>query len=609
LLLAIIPGFFAQQIVNAYAKVTAINSQTLSLSDVNENYHSFQVNDLVIIMQMQDNVIGDTNNNSSFGNLGSIKSTGLYEIRTIAQISESSGVPTSIVLGESLNNSYNTSKNSSLQIISFPTLGNPHFSTSADIEALDWNGNVGGILAFQVDSTLTLNHNLITNNRGFQGGARDISTSGSCNTSTFISSNTNAFAAKGESIYKNTNSNWVEARGKMLNAGGGANEHNGGGGGGGNFTSGGDGGVGYNCTSGSVGGIGGIALGTFTSSQRLFMGGGGGGGEGNDNLSTDGGDGGGIIIVKANQIETKGNCGNIKITSKGENSDNAGNDGAGGAGAGGSIILQVNNWDIESTCPLIISANGGDGGNVGSGSIHGAGGGGGQGVVIYTDEVPSTNVTTETLNGIGGCNDNSTPCTSTANDAGGADNTGLLDGNDAGPLPVELDYFNVIPTKNTVYISWRTLTEVNNKIFEVERSKDGVHWETILNQKGAGNSNIPKIYKDVDHFPLSGTSYYRLRQTDFDGQTKRYGMLAIEINADKEKISVFPNPTTDRITLKNLNEQAEICLKNMDGKKLNIDFQKNGSYKTADLSSLKAGIYLVEVRTNENIQLIRLIKN
>src|SRR5690554_6426760 len=120
ILLSSISSIFAQQIVNAYAKVTGISNQSLSLSNVDERYHSFQVNDLVIIMQMQDDVIGGTSNNSDFGSLGDIRSAGLYEIRSIAQITESGGVPSVITLGESLNNAYNTNINSSIQIISFP---------------------------------------------------------------------------------------------------------------------------------------------------------------------------------------------------------------------------------------------------------------------------------------------------------------------------------------------------------------------------------------------------------------------------------------------------------------------------------------------------------
>lgn len=606
-LLLSISTIFAQQIVNAYAKVTGISNQSLSLSNVDERYDSFQVNDLVVIMQMQDNVIGGTSNNSDFGSLGDIRSAGLYEIRSIAQITESGGVPTSITLAENLNNTYRIGNNSSVQIISFPTLGTPHYSTTQNLEAMSWNGNIGGVLAFQVDSTLNLNHNLTASSKGFRGGARDVSASGNCNTSTYISSNTNAFAAKGESIYKNTNANWVEARGRMLNAGGGANEHNGGGGGGGNFTSGGNGGMGYNCSSGSAGGIGGLALGTYISSQRIFMGGGGGGGEGNDNVSTNGGRGGGIIILRAYEIKTEN--GNVQINANGTNSSSAGNDGAGGAGAGGSIVLDIYKWSIAALSPLTISANGGNGGDINTASSHGAGGGGGQGVVIFTNETPTSNVTTEALNGDGGCNNNSDPCNSTAYNGGGVNNSGLLDGSGANPLPIELDYFNVIPQRNVVNISWRTLSEINNKKFEVERSKDGLNWEVIHKQNGAGNSNSPIVYETVDERPLIGTSFYRLKQTDFNGVVKYYSMIAIEIETIEEKVIAYPNPASDKITLTPVDPNAELYLKNIDGKRIDLNFQKIDNSRTANLSSLKNGIYFIEIRNQNDVKLVRLIKN
>jgi hypothetical protein len=337
------------------------------------------------------------------------------------------------------------------------------------------------------------------------------------------------------------------------------------------------------------------------------MGGGGGGGEGNDNVSTNGGNGGGIIIVRAHTIESNNTA--VSISALGENTNSAGNDGAGGAGAGGSIILNAKEWSVDAASPLTIAASGGDGGSVNSNVVHGAGGGGGQGVVIYSATIPTSNVTTEALNGIGGCNDNLNPCTSTANNGGGADNTGLIDGNGGTPLPIELDYFNVVPQNGIVNLSWRTLAEINNELFEVERSKDGVVWETVIRQKGSGNSNSPKLYKAIDHNPLVGTSYYRLKQTDFDGKTEVFGMVPIEIKVNGMKVNAFPNPTDGKITLTNLKEQTEVYLKNLDGRRIDIHFQNSGSSRTADLRSLKTGIYLLEVRTNVSVQLIRIVKN
>ena len=66
--------------INAYAKVTAVSGSDLTLSNVNETYHTFEDGDWIVIMQMQDNVIGaNTGSNANFGNLGSIQSAAIED--------------------------------------------------------------------------------------------------------------------------------------------------------------------------------------------------------------------------------------------------------------------------------------------------------------------------------------------------------------------------------------------------------------------------------------------------------------------------------------------------------------------------------------------------
>src|SRR6185503_12514282 len=75
--------------VNAYAKVTAIDATRtqLTIANLNETHHTFTANEEVIVMQMQDNVIGtNTNNDANFGNLGAIADAGNYEIGVINSI-------------------------------------------------------------------------------------------------------------------------------------------------------------------------------------------------------------------------------------------------------------------------------------------------------------------------------------------------------------------------------------------------------------------------------------------------------------------------------------------------------------------------------------------
>jgi len=602
------------QVVNGYAEVTGIAGSVLTVASANESADSFEDGEYVVIIQMQDDVIGDVSNTSSFGDLGSIVSAGLYEIRQISSHTESGGVPTSITISGSLTNTYNTGSNSHVQVVTFPTFGSPDYTTTSTMAAADWDGTTGGILAFNVDGTLTLAHSLNADEAGFRGGARDLSSSGSCDVTTFFSTNTNAFAGKGEGIYRNTNSAYEEAKGKILNGGGGGNEHNGGGGGGGGYSAGGDSGPGWNCGSGDAGGIGGIALDTYIDAGRVFLGGGGGGGEGNNSVSTDGGDGGGIILVSASTIRTSGSCGGISISANGASSASAGNDGAGGGGAGGCIVIDVNVWDIASTCPISVSSNGGSGGSVGSPNVHGGGGGGGQGAVIYSIARPTSNTTTSTDNGNGGCNNTSSPCNSVASSGANISGTGIID-NTQGPLPIELLNFQAYRETRSVQIVWSTASETDNDFFEIERSSNGKDFYLLTTVPGAGNSREQLDYYLTDFEPLSGTSYYRLKQVDFDG-TYSYSPIARVTSELEERSILYPNPSdgTLKVTLINrklADQQVNIRVISAEGATIiqqSILADPQGRLTILPgTGSLPRGMYFVSIESREASLFERLV--
>ncbi len=609
LVVAFTTNLYAQA-VNAYGKVTNLSGNTINVSNINETNDTFEDGEFVIVMQMQDDVIGtNTSNNSSFGNLSNIESAGLYDIIDIVSHTESGGVPNTITFSRPLKFTPNISSNTSVQVISFPTLGSPDYTTTANMTALDWDGNVGGVLAFNVDGIFTLAHDISADGNGFRGGSTDKNqTSGGCEDNVFISTWTTR-AYKGEGIYKNTSSSFEAARGKILNGGGGGSAHNGGGGGGGNFTAGGDGGVGWGCrnTSGrSSGGLGGIALSTHISSARVFLGGGAGAGERNNGWNTSGGDGGGIILIKANEVRTSGFCGGISITADGENGLDIGNDGAGGAGAGGSIVIEVNSWNISGTCPITIQANGGDGGSVNSGT-HGGGGGGGQGVVIYSIAVPTTNTTTNTNNGTGGCSNNSNPCNSVAGTGGGTNGSGVSGGSTGGPLPILLQSFDAELIKESlVELKWVTSTELNNSHFIVERSQDGYDWEEVAKVLAEGNSVTNIDYVAYDNNPLYGVSYYRLKQVDYDGTLTVFKIKTI-INDQELEASIFPNPTKDILNVVIEDENTyQVKLYNSVGQLIELPMTYSGNKVTLNTTGMEKGFYLVVVE-NGNTSLTRTV--
>lgn len=112
-----------------------------------------------------------------------------------------------------------------------------------------------------------------------------------------------------------------------------------------------------------------------------------------------------------------------------------------------------------------------------------------------------------------------------------------------GVLPVELISFNAIANDNVVEINWSTASQLNNDYFTIERSTNGEKFTELFKVDGAGTSVQQIDYFEQDLYPLPGTSYYRLKQTDFDGTSAYSQTVAIKRSTSTGVLTVYPNPT------------------------------------------------------------------
>lgn len=120
------------------------------------------------------------------------------------------------------------------------------------------------------------------------------------------------------------------------------------------------------------------------------------------------------------------------------------------------------------------------------------------------------------------------------------------------PLPITLVSFEATPTSNgDVALHWATSSEINNDYFTIERSVDAEQWEVVRTIEGAGNSSTHLRYAELDEDPHFGVSYYRLRQTDFDGTYSYSHTEAIEIMTPSsiEDLKVYPNPSNGKFNI------------------------------------------------------------
>ncbi|HYV92488.1 MAG TPA: T9SS type A sorting domain-containing protein [Chitinophagales bacterium] len=97
-------------------------------------------------------------------------------------------------------------------------------------------------------------------------------------------------------------------------------------------------------------------------------------------------------------------------------------------------------------------------------------------------------------------------------------------------LPIELENFSAMPDHDHVNLAWTTASEFNNDYFDVQRSQDGEHYETVTPVKGAGYSQSPINYAARDEFPMEGRSYYRLKQISFDSTFSYSDVVLVNMN-------------------------------------------------------------------------------
>ncbi len=172
------------------------------------------------------------------------------------------------------------------------------------------------------------------------------------------------------------------------------------------------------------------------------------------------------------------------------------------------------------------------------------------------------------------------------------------------PLPIELLYFKAECMQSNVNFKWATASETNNNFFSLERSFDGVYFESFGVVAGAGNSSHTIHYSDTYKNAFNGISYYRLKQTDFDGTYEYSNIIAVNCN-DKtnREIKIYPNPAQDMISV-NVDcplKNAEFFLISTTGVEFELKTNVNAHTQdafTIDVSGFSPGIYLFVIINN-----------
>lgn len=185
------------------------------------------------------------------------------------------------------------------------------------------------------------------------------------------------------------------------------------------------------------------------------------------------------------------------------------------------------------------------------------------------------------------------------------------------PLPIELLNFTAAPNGNNIDIKWTTATERNNDYFTIEKTKDGQTFEFVAQVDGAGNSTSVLNYSTIDTKPFNGLSYYRLKQTDFNGAYWYSNLVAVEFSGNTIfDFNIYPNPSTgENINIainSDKNEEVLVVVRDVNGNetysKVMITQEDGETIYALDLEhKLAAGLYIITATSKQTIYSKKLI--
>jgi hypothetical protein len=168
-------------------------------------------------------------------------------------------------------------------------------------------------------------------------------------------------------------------------------------------------------------------------------------------------------------------------------------------------------------------------------------------------------------------------------------------------LPV--DFINFTAERNSfnsVKLQWSTASESNNSTFEVQRSVDGIDWIPSGSVKGNGTKTVSSSYSFLDVNLMENKYYYRLKQTDNDGNSIFSDMVLVTI---LDNLDVVPSVVMSGGEIKILNPlklEVTVSLFDINGQLIQNLQSKEGLIKLSG-NNLYSGIYIVKLLTPDRI--------
>jgi hypothetical protein len=174
------------------------------------------------------------------------------------------------------------------------------------------------------------------------------------------------------------------------------------------------------------------------------------------------------------------------------------------------------------------------------------------------------------------------------------------------PLPVKFSGFTAKKVYDAVSLAWTVATEENVAGYEVQKSTDGNSFSRIGFVAAFGRTS----YTYVDNM-VTETAFYRIRSVDLDSKYIYSSILSLKGDQTDVIMKAFPSPVQSQLTVQHnsASGNSKIDVLSVDGRLVKSVSLAAGSQQTSvDLSSAKAGVYVIRLVNGNSIQSIKVTK-
>jgi hypothetical protein len=166
-----------------------------------------------------------------------------------------------------------------------------------------------------------------------------------------------------------------------------------------------------------------------------------------------------------------------------------------------------------------------------------------------------------------------------------------------GTLSTDFERVTASTNGTVAIVKWEVSNAQNTQQYIVERSKDGVNFETL----GVINANSGSNYEAVDVNPYKGVNYYRIISVDNSNIRKTSTIVNVQFTNKTVVVRAMPNPVTNKLYIiwpENVIGKHQIGIYTNSGQLIQnkeVQVQAGSQSTTVNMNTLPSGVYMLSI--------------